>query len=546
MGVDKVTPDMIDERLEQLKKTHEQEIKAIAVAEAQRIESRIDDHFVEGGFYEELSKFIKDFSTYPSAFLKGPVVRRKKMLVWEEGPDGKVPKLKWKFMRTWKRISPFDIYMSPGARGIQDGYLIERQKYRQKDLMKMKGVPGFQDAAIDEVLTEYSHGQLQDWLWTDQERANLEWRPNEQEDPEAIIECLEYHGDIPGQLLLDWGVDKKKIDNPAEPVPAIVLMIGRWVIMARINEDPFGGKPYYTASFDSSNDSLWGLAAPEIMEDCQRACNALARALINNAAMASGPQVEVQRDRLDPGENAQRMYPWKIWKTRSDPMGKNRAAINFFQPDPMTKMLMEVYQYFFAQAGEQLGIPAYEQGLGGVASGAGKTAHGLSMLMNAASRIMKDAILSIDVGLIKPVVYNTWIHTVMYDEDIEYRGDINIVARASDYLIVAEQLNARRNEFLLSTNNDADMAIIGLDGRAKILREQAKGLKLTDDIVPSDADLEVKLQQTMMAEQQAAEAEQANAVALAGAKGPKTPVPGGETENPVLPPLEQSEPQTGI
>jgi hypothetical protein len=227
-------------------------------------------------------------------------------------------------------------------------------------------------------------------------------------------------------------------------------------------------------------------------------------------------------------------------------MGKNRNAINFFQPDPMTKMLMEVYQYFFAQAGEQLGIPAYEQGLGGVASGAGKTAHGLSMLMNAASRIMKDAILSIDTGLIKPVVYNTWIHTVMYDEDIEYRGDINIVARASDYLIVAEQLNARRNEFLAATNNDADMAIIGLDGRAKVLREQAKGLKLGDDIIPSDADLEAKLQQTMIAEQQAAEAEQANAMEVVNAKGQKPPTPGGETENPVLPPLEQSEPVSGI
>lgn len=546
-GPEKITPEMIDIRQEQLRRAYEQEATALANKEAKRIEKRINDHFTEGDFYREMAMFVKDFATYPTAFLKGPIVRRTKRLEWEEGMGGnKQPKLKWKYIRTWKRVNPFDIYTSPGSRNIQDSYIIERKRYRQHDLVKMKGVPGFDKDSIDQVLMEYSHGQLQDWLWTDQERANLEWRPNEQEDPDAIIECLEYHGDIPGHMLIDWGVDSKKIKNPAEPVPAVVSLIGRWVIMARINEDPFGEKPYYAASFDSSPDSIWGLAPPEIMEDCQRACNAVARALINNAAMASGPQVEVHRDRLDAGENPQKIYPWKIWKTKSDPIGHNRQAVHFYQPDPMAKMLMDVYQYFFTQAGEQLGIPAYEQGLGGAASGAGKTAHGLSMLMNAASKILKDAILTIDMDVIKKVVYNTWIHTVMYDKDIDYRGDINIVARASEHLIAAEQLQARRNEYLAMTANPIDMQIIGLDGRAKILRETTKSLKLGDDIIPTDQDLDTKIQAAMAQQQQAN---------MAGVSGPMGGPPGavespeattaagearrgGEYENPVLAPIE--------
>lgn len=540
-GPDKVTAEGIDERIEELRKSHEQELKAIANAESDRIENRIDDHFTEGGFYKELSRFIKDFATYPAAFLKGPVVRRKKMLVWEDGEAGKkVPTMKWKYKRTWSRVSPFDIYTAPASKSVQDGYLIERTRMRQRELIKMKGVPGYNEDAINEVLFEHTAGALQDWLWTDQEKANLEGRPNEQEDPEAIIEALEYHGDIPGHLLIDWGVDKKKIGNPADPVPAVVTLIGRWVIMARINEDPYGEKPYYSASFDSSNDSIWGEAAPEIMEDCQRACNAFARAIINNAAIASGPQVEVQRDRLDATENPQRIYPWKIWFTKSDTLGRNREAIHFYQPNMMTETLMKAYTYFFQQSGEQLGVPAYEQGLGGAASGAGKTAHGLSMLMNAASKIMKDAIMDIDEKVIKKVVYNTWIHTVLYDPDIEYRGDINIIARASEYLIVAEMLQARRQEFLAMTNNPNDMAIIGLDGRAKVLREIAKGLKLADDVVPGEQDLAAKLQQTMM--QQAAGMQGGGMGAPAPEGGPPPPGPMGTVEGGQLPPLEA--PQT--
>ena len=534
VGADKLTAEMIDERIEQLRKSHEQEIASIAEKESDRIEKRIDDHFTEGGFYDDLSAFIKDFATYPAAFMKGPVVRRKKMLEWVDSPQGKIPTVDWKYKRTWKRVSPFDMYLAPAAKTLQDGYCIERMKYRQRELVKMKGVPGFNEDAINEVLYEYDSGMLKDWLWTDQERANLEGRPNEQDDPDAIIEVLEYHGDIPGRLLLEWGVDRKKIGNPADPVPAVCVLVGRWVIMARINEDPYGEKPYYSASFDSSNDSVWGEAPPEIMEDCQRACNAFARAIINNAAIASGPQVEVQRDRLDPGENPQRIYPWKLWFTKSDTLGRNREAIHFFQPNPMTDVLMKAYEWFFAQSGEQLGVPAYEQGLGSVAGGAGKTAHGLSMLMNAASKVMKDAIMDIDNKVIKKIVYNTWIHTVLYDEDIEYQGDINIIARASEYLIVAEMLQARRQEFLAMTNNPVDMAIVGLDGRAKILREVARGLKMGDRIIPDDQDLEAKIRQSAM---------QAEAGMDPGAGG--APRPGGLNPQPTaednggsLPPLE--------
>lgn len=539
-GPDKLTPEMIDERIEELRKSHEQEIRSVATKEADRIEKKIDDHFSEGGFYTELSRFIKDFSTYPAAFMKGPIVRRKKKLAWEDDGTGAIaPVLKWKYMRTWERVSPFDIYLAPGAMSVQDGFLIQRHRYRQGDLLRMKGVPGFNTPSIDEVLMQYQAGALKDWLWTDQERANLEGRPNEQEDPEAIIEALEFYGDIPGHLLIEWGVDKKKIANPAEPVPAVCILVGRWVIMARINEDPFGEKPYYSSSFDSSNDSVWGEAPPEIMEDCQRSCNAFARAIINNAAIASGPQVEVQRDRLDPGENPQRLYPWKLWFTKSDMMGRNRNAIEFYQPNMVTQELMEGYKHFFTQAGEQLGVPAYEQGLGSVTGGAGKTAHGLSMLLNAASKIIKDAIMDIDDKVIKKMVYNTWIHTVMYDEDIEYKGDINIIARASEYLVVQDMLQARRQEFLGMTNNDLDMQIIGIEGRARVLREVAKGLKLSDNPVPDDQDLAARIQMSMVQRQQGQMAPPGGGQRPMPKPGPGGPIPGAQpTDGGALPPIE--------
>ena len=53
-------------------------------------------------------------------------------------------------------------------------------------------------------------------------------------------------------------------------------------------------------------------------------------------------------------------------------------------------------------------------------------------------------------------------------------------------LAVKETVNVRRLEFLNATANETDMAIVGKDGRAAILREVAKSLQMpVDDIIPS-------------------------------------------------------------
>lgn len=518
------TPELINQRVEEIKRDIRMKNRREAIKEAESLEYKMDDQLTEGQFYLELEKFIKDFATFPTAFIKGPIVRNKKVLVWEDDGTGKKkPVVQATPRRYWKRISPFDLYFAPGARFIGDGYTIERIRMRRKDLADMKGVSGFDKSAIDAVMLEYNAGLLHDWIWTDQERANLENRPNELEDPESIIQALEYTGWASGKDLVEWGMSRNKIEDMTMMYPVTCILIDRWVIMARLNANPLGEQPYFGASFDPVNDSIWGNAPPELMEDCQRICNSAARSVVNNMAVASGPQVEVNFDRMMAQEDIEALYPWKIWRTKSDPMGKNREAVRFYQPNPMTQALLLVYDQFFKQAGEQLGVPAYEHG-GPSQGGAGKTAHGLSMLMSASSKIMKDAITNIDTWVIKPVISDCFMQMMLFDE-LEYSGDINIVARASEYLVIAEQLQIRRTEFLGMTNNPVDMQIIGIPGRAEILRETIKNLKLpSEDIVP-DRD-EMERRQHVMETMQRMSQE-------LGAMGPgNTPTTTGMPQNP--------------
>ena len=115
---------------------------------------------------------------------------------------------------------------------------------------------------------------------------------------------------------------------------------------------------------------------------------------------------------------------------------------------------------------------------------AGQTASGLSMLLNAAGKGIKSVAGHIDAGIVKPSVEEHWLHVMLMEPD-KARGDIKVVPRASDYLIQMEQLQILLAEVLQATNNPSDLQIIGLEGRAELLREQFKHLKLpVDKIVP--------------------------------------------------------------
>lgn len=537
MGPQVLDVGIARERIEELRADARQAVRKEAQEVADLQEERIEDVLREGDFYTALSDFIRDFSTYHTAFLKGPIMRRKKRLVFENGE----PVVRNVLVREYKRISPFDLYPSPSAKSLQDGFLFERIRIRPMELQEFRLTPGFSSNAIDMVLEEHKNGLLNMWLWTDAERAQLEDRPTELLDSTPLIDCLVYNGPVQGRDLLLWGMSRNEIANENLYYEVTAWKVKHNVIMARLNKHPLGRRDYYGSSFEKANDTIWGVSPAELLEDCQRICNAVARSAVNNMAIASGPQVEVHKDRVDGKDDIEDIYPWKIWRTQSDTAGRGRQAVYFWQPQPLTDMLMKVYEYFFKQAGEQIGVPAYEHGSPNV-GGAGKTAHGLAMLMTSSSKIMKNAIMNIDSDVITKLVYDLWVHLMLYEDDFPKHGDINVVARASEYLIVAEQLQMRRMEFLQFTNNPLDNAIIGPERRAKVLREVVKTLKMSaEDIVPDEQEMKDAMQRMAMAQMGASPAEAGQSPSGEGGTGgpeiPETPTgpggPGGVGVNPL-------------
>jgi hypothetical protein len=466
-----VDPDALPERHAQI--VEEASKMALKIADDRRVkmEKRIADKMQEGGWKPALTEVVYDFTTYPAAFMKGPILRRKPKMKW--GTNFR-PIVSEEVVMEYERVSPFDIFPSPGAVSIQDGYLIQRHRLSRKSLRLMKGMAGADPDAISQVLRQYPQG-YRETRNGDSENDRLNGR-EVRWGADGLIDGLEYWGPASGMMLKEWGIvaiEGEKVDED-EDYQINAWKIGSHVIRVVMNPDPLDQRPYGKACFEDVPGSFWGTALPEMMADVQTMCNAAARALAMNMGLASGPMVEVTVDRLAPGEQITNLYPWRQFQTTSDRTGGGQAAIKFFQPDMNAQELLQIYTHFSRVADEVTGVPNYIYGSSNV-SGAGRTASGLEMLMENASKGIKHAILNLD-GATSGCVQRTYTYVMLHDPDESVKGDMQVIAAGAIGAMIKERQLQARQQFMATTANPIDAPLIGPKARLYQLRETAKGL----------------------------------------------------------------------
>jgi hypothetical protein len=129
------------------------------------------------------------------------------------------------------------------------------------------------------------------------------------------------------------------------------------------------------------------------------------------------------------------------------------------------------------------------------------------MLMSNAGKSIKQVVSHIDTNVLTPMLERLYYYNMRYANDPELKGDIGIIARGANALIAKDAVQMRRNEFLAATANPVDMQIVGLAGRAAVLRENVKALDMDPDkIVPPPEAIIAKERAAQMAQQAAMQA----------------------------------------
>lgn len=513
-----------------MKDTAMRSMKFEAEKRVERMETKMEDQMLEGGFTKALFEFTNDIATFPYAVLKGPIPRKRKAMKYVEGGLGVVEVLR----DEWERVDPFKFYWMPWGDDIHSMPVAELHHLTRDDVENMLGVEGYDEDAVRSVLTDFGTGGFS---WLDHNDDLMEDATGQDFDEANtdLVAALQLWDTIPGDVLLEWGLGEAEVEDPQKSYPCEVWMIDNIVVRAVLNYDPLGRKPYYMTSFEKVPGRIDGNGVADLCMDAQNMCNAAARALANNMGISSGPQVGVNISRLPTGEDITQMYPWKIWQFKQSDYADSTPPMTFFQPNSNAAELMGVFDRFMAISDEVSGIPRYMTGQH--VPGAGRTSSGLSMLMSNAGKSIKQVISNIDHDVMRPMLERQYQRNLRYSDDPDLIGDVQIVATGAMSLVVKEAEAVRKTDFLrLILESPVAQQIVGLPGTAELLRDLAGNLNTNvDRLVPSREDVqkqqELAQQQAMMQQQMQMQMEQQQAAQLQEDGTPK----GGRQDNTMSP-----------
>lgn len=494
-ATDKASADMMSEARERCK----------------RAADTIRDQNQEGGWNDAFKEFLWYFIRTKAGIIKGPILTKKKKQVWQ--PDELTGGFALTTIDTLANdvycVSPFNFYPSKGMRNINDGDVIEVHELSKQAIADLKGVPGYSDTEIAAVLEKYAKGDIKaKWFNIDDETVvkQVEREKQFQTLPitsnttgssttgESIL-AQEFYGTISGRLLIEWGAEGD-ID-PDTQYQANCWKIGDHVIKAVINPDTLGRKPYHISSWAKNPAWIWGEGLIEFAEPIEDIINSITRAMQNNIAIASGPQVEINKDRCD---DKSPIYPWKRWESTSMQM-KEGPAVAFYQPQMHTGELVQAWQ-FFSKVLDEMTVPAYAQGASqsGVTAG---TATVFTQLLAAATRSIKGVVANLDDDIITPYLQMCYDYNMKFSDDPDIKGDARIVAKGVSGLLAKEQQAQRKVEYLQVVANPVFAQILGQKNIGSILAQIAK----SNDIILPDAErlegdptAQMQIEQILMAQ----------------------------------------------
>ena len=453
-----------------------------AMIAAKKMEKKIMDQLEESNASKHLRSTAFEMALFGTGIMKGPFAVDKDYPNWNEEGEydptvRTVPQV--------SHVSVWDFFPDPDATNMDEAqYVIERHKLSRTQLRNLKKRPFFRDTVIDNVIQMGEAYVQKDWEH-DLADYNDEYRIDR-------FEVIEYWGTVDRETL-----EENEIDIPKELNDFDELQVNIWICqdnLIRVVLNPFTPAriPYMSAPYELNPYSFFGVGVAENMDDTQTLMNGFMRMAVDNAVLSGNLLIEVDETNLVPGQDLS-VYPGKVFRRQGGAPGQAIFGTKF--PN-VSNENMQLFDKARQLADESTGLPSFAHGQTGVA-GTGRTASGISMLMNAASISIKSVIKNVDDYLLRPLGESLFSFNMQFDFNPDIRGDLEVKARGTESLMANEGRSQRLMQFMGTASNPA------LAPFAKfqyIIREIAKSMDLDPDKVTNnmeEAALQAKMMQSM-------------------------------------------------
>ena len=497
-----------------------------AMIAAKAMEKKIMDQLEESSANKSLRSTAFEMALFGTGVMKGPFAVDKEYPNW--GDDGEYDPT-FKTIPQVSHVSVWNFYPDPDSTNMDEAqYVIERHKMSRSQLRSLKKRPHFRPQVIEDAIEAGENYDKKSW-----EDDLADYAP---ENYIERFEVLEYWGNCDVDMLLQQDIEIPKELQKLDEIQVNVWICNGKLIRMVINPFKPARIPYVAAPYELNPYSFFGVGVAENMDDTQTLMNGFMRMAVDNAVLSGNLLIEVDETNLVPGQDLS-VYPGKVFRRQGGAPGQAIFGTKF--PNVAGENL-QLFDKARQLADESTGMPSFAHGQTGI-TGVGRTASGISMLMNAAAGSIKTVIKNVDDYLLKPLGEGLFKFNMQFDYDPQIKGDLEVKARGTESLMANEVRSQRLMQFLQVSSNPA------LAPFAKfqyIIREIAKAMDLDPDKVTNNMD-EAALQAELMKDFRAPQQEQAQPQAPAGADPSDPTGSGGGTIGTGIAPTPQEQGFTG-
>ena len=441
-----------------------------ATIAAKSMEKQIMDQLQESNANKHLRSTAFEMALFGTGVMKGPFAVDKEYPNWDE--EGEYSPI-FKTVPQVSHVSVWNFYPDPDSTNIDHAqYIVERHKMSRSELRALKRRPYFRDTVIEEVITGGENYVKKYW-----EDDLIDYNQDSYIDR---FEVLEFWGMLDTEMLKEQGIEIPKALKDYEELQANVWCSGGKLLRVVLNPFKPAKIPYMAAPFELNPYSFFVVGLAENMDDTQTLMNGFMRMAVDNAVLSGNLLIEVDETNLVPGQDLS-VYPGKVFRRQGGAPGQAIFGTKF--PNVSNENL-QLFDKARQLADESTGLASFSHGQTGV-SGVGRTASGISMLMNAASGSIKTVIKNVDDYLLKPLGEGMFRFNMQFNFNPEIRGDLEVHARGTESLMANEVRSQRLMQFLQTASNPALAPFAKFN---YIIREIAKSMDLDPSKVTNNMD----------------------------------------------------------
>ena len=437
---------------------------------AKSMEKQIMDQLQESGASKQLRSTAFEMALFGTGVMKGPFAVDKEYPNWDD--EGNYSPV-FKTVPSTSHVSVWNFFPDPDAANMDEAqFVIERHKMSRTQLRALKKRPYFRGNVIDEVIESGENYNKKYW-----EDDLSDYASDYGIDR---FEVLEYWGMCDVDMLESNDVDIPKDLKEFDELQANIWISNGKLIRMVLNPFKPATIPYMAAPYELNPYSFFGVGLAENMDDTQTLMNGFMRMSVDNAVLSGNLLIEVDETNLVPGQDLS-VYPGKVFRRQGGAPGQAIFGTKF--PNVSNENL-QLFDKARQLADESTGFPSFAHGQTGV-QGVGRTASGISMLMNAAAGSIKTVIKNVDDYLLKPLGEGMFRFNMQFNFSKDIKGDLEVQARGTESLMANEVRSQRLMSFLQVASNPA------LAPFAKfpyIIREIAKSMELDPEKVTNNMD----------------------------------------------------------